>query len=32
MFGGLAQHFDGFFHQIKVRQQIGREDSKQAVC
>jgi hypothetical protein len=28
----LAQHFGGFFHQIKERQQIGREDSIQAVC
>jgi hypothetical protein len=23
----LAQHFGGFFHQIKARQQIGRKDS-----
>jgi hypothetical protein len=27
----LVKHFRGFFHQIKVRQQIGREDSIQAV-
>ncbi len=25
-------HFGGFFHQIKVRRQIGRKDSIQAVC
>jgi hypothetical protein len=23
----IEQHFGGFFHQIKVRQQIGRQDS-----
>jgi hypothetical protein len=23
----IADHFDGFFHQIKWRQQIGRKDS-----
>jgi hypothetical protein len=28
----LAKHFGEFFHQIKVRQQIGRKDSVQAVC
>jgi hypothetical protein len=28
----LAQHFGGFFHKIKKLQQIGREDSIQAVC
>jgi hypothetical protein len=26
------QHFVGFFHKIKVRQQIGRKASIQAVC
>jgi hypothetical protein len=25
------QHFGGFFHQIKVRQSIGRQDSMQTV-
>jgi hypothetical protein len=25
------QHFGGFFHQIKVRQPIGRQDSMQTV-
>jgi hypothetical protein len=27
-----VHHFGGFFHQIKVRQPIGRKDSIQAVC
>jgi hypothetical protein len=27
----IEQHFAGFFHQIKVRQQIGRQDSMQTV-
>jgi hypothetical protein len=27
----LAQHFYGYFHQIKGRQQIGRKESIQAV-
>ncbi len=27
----IEQHFGGFFHQIKVRQPIGRQDSMQAV-
>ncbi len=27
----IVQHFGGFFHQIKVRQPIGRKDSKQTV-
>jgi hypothetical protein len=27
----LEQHFGGFFHQIKVRQPIGRHDSMQTV-
>ncbi len=27
----IDQHFGGFFRQIKVRQQIGRKDSKQTV-
>jgi hypothetical protein len=27
----IEQHFSGFFHQIKVRQPIGRKDSKQTV-
>jgi hypothetical protein len=27
-----VQHFGKFFHQIKVRQQIGREDPLQTVC
>jgi hypothetical protein len=27
----LEQHFGGFFHQIKVRQPIGRQDSMQTV-
>jgi hypothetical protein len=26
-----VRHFGGFFHQIKVRQPIGRKDSKQTV-
>jgi hypothetical protein len=28
----LPQHCGGFFHQIKVRQQIGRKGSIQAAC
>ncbi len=27
----IEQHFGGFFHQIKVRQPIGRQDSMQIV-
>jgi hypothetical protein len=27
----IEQSFGGFFHRIKVRQQIGRKDSKQTV-
>ena len=27
----LEQHFGGFFHQIKVRQPIGGQDSMQTV-
>jgi hypothetical protein len=27
----IEQHFSGFFHQIKVRQPIGRQDSVQTV-
>jgi hypothetical protein len=27
----IEQHFDGFFHQIKVGQPIGRQDSMQTV-
>jgi hypothetical protein len=27
----IEQHLGGFFHQIKVRQPIGRKDSIQAV-
>jgi hypothetical protein len=27
----IEQHFGGFFQQIKVRQSIGRKDSKQTV-
>jgi hypothetical protein len=27
----IEQHFGGFFQQIKVRQPIGRKDSKQTV-
>jgi hypothetical protein len=27
----IEQHFGGFFHQIKVRQPIGRQDSIQTV-
>jgi hypothetical protein len=27
----IEQHFGGFFHQIKVRQPIGRQDSLQIV-
>jgi hypothetical protein len=27
----IEQHFGGFFHLIKVRQPIGRDDSKQTV-
>jgi hypothetical protein len=27
----IEQNFGGFFHQIKVRQPIGRKDSKQTV-
>ena len=27
----IEQHFGGFFHQIKVRQTIGRQDSMQTV-
>jgi hypothetical protein len=27
----IEQHFSGFFHQIKVRQPIGRHDSMQTV-
>jgi hypothetical protein len=27
----IEQHFDGFFHQIKVCQPIGRKDSMQTV-
>jgi hypothetical protein len=27
----IEQHFGGFFHQIKVRQRIGRQDSMQTV-
>jgi hypothetical protein len=27
----IEQHFDGFFHQIKVRQPIERQDSMQTV-
>jgi hypothetical protein len=30
--GQLAQHFSGSFPQIKLRQQIGRAVSIQAVC
>jgi hypothetical protein len=29
--GKIEQHFGGFFHQIKVRQPIGRQDSMQTV-
>jgi hypothetical protein len=28
----IVLHFGRFFHQIKVRQPIGRKDSIQAVC
>jgi hypothetical protein len=28
----IMQHFGGFFHQIKVRQPIGRKDSTQTMC
>jgi hypothetical protein len=27
----IKQHFGGFFHQIKVRQPIGRQDSMQTM-
>jgi hypothetical protein len=27
----IEKHFGGFFHQMKVRQPIGRQDSKQTV-
>jgi hypothetical protein len=27
----IEQHFGGFFQQIKVKQPIGRKDSKQTV-
>ncbi len=27
----IEQHFGGFFQQIKVRQPIGRKDSKQTI-
>jgi hypothetical protein len=27
----IEQHFDGFFHQLKVRQPIGRQDSMQTM-
>jgi hypothetical protein len=27
----IEQHFDGFFHHIKLRQPIGRQDSMQTV-
>ncbi len=27
----IEQHFGGYFHQIKVRQPIGRQDSMQTV-
>jgi hypothetical protein len=27
----IEQHFSGFFHQIKVHQPIGRQDSMQTV-
>jgi hypothetical protein len=27
----LGENFGGFFHQIKVRQQLGRKDSKQTL-
>jgi hypothetical protein len=27
----IEQHFGGFFQQIKVRQPLGRKDSKQTV-
>jgi hypothetical protein len=27
----IEQHFGGFFHQIKVRRPIGRQDSMQTV-
>jgi hypothetical protein len=27
----IEQHFGGFFHQIKVRQPIGRQDPMQTV-
>jgi hypothetical protein len=27
----IEENFGGFFHQIKVRQAIGRKDSKQTV-
>jgi len=27
----IEQHFGGFFHQINVRQPIGRQDSMQTV-
>jgi hypothetical protein len=27
----IEQHFGGFFHQIKVHQQIGRQDSMQTM-
>jgi hypothetical protein len=27
----IEQHFGRYFHQIKVRQQIGRQDSMQTV-
>jgi hypothetical protein len=27
----IEQNFGGFFHQLKVRQPIGRKDSKQTV-
>jgi hypothetical protein len=28
----IVQQFGGFFHQIKVRQPIGRKDSIQTIC
>jgi hypothetical protein len=28
----MVQHLCGFFHQIKVRQPMGRKDSIQTVC
>jgi hypothetical protein len=27
----IEQHFGGFFHKVKVRQPIGRQDSMQTV-